>query len=122
MPLLDSNILIYASKPEYPDLMEWLTVPEAAISGVSIPEVLGYSLLSEEDVRLCQDLLAHLHIFPVSLEVLYRAAHIRRAHASKLGDSLIAATALNHRLPLITRNEKDFRSITGLEIINPFKD
>jgi predicted nucleic acid-binding protein len=37
-----------------------------------------------------------------------------RARAA-LGDILIAATAINHVLPLITRNRRDFERITALE-------
>jgi predicted nucleic acid-binding protein len=37
-----------------------------------------------------------------------------------LADSILAATALLHRLPLVTRNEADFTHVAGLEIINPF--
>lgn len=37
-----------------------------------------------------------------------------------LGDAIIASTALTHQLPILTRNDKDFTWINGLEIINPF--
>jgi toxin FitB len=37
-------------------------------------------------------------------------------------DSLIAATALHHRMMLVTRNERDFEQIPGLEIFNPWLD
>jgi len=39
-----------------------------------------------------------------------------------LGDALIAATALEHRLILATRNVKDFEWITGLKIVNPIRE
>ena len=35
-------------------------------------------------------------------------------------DSLIAATALRHRLAVVTRNESDFAA-TGVELLNPWE-
>lgn len=37
-------------------------------------------------------------------------------------DAQIAAIALSHKLPLITRNTKDFAGITGLQVTNPWQD
>jgi toxin FitB len=37
----------------------------------------------------------------------------------KLGDAIIAATALVHGLALVTNNTKDFTHIEGLVIIDP---
>jgi len=37
-----------------------------------------------------------------------------------LGDSIIAAIVLAYSVPLVTRNEADFKHIAGLQIINPF--
>ena len=37
-------------------------------------------------------------------------------------DSLIAASALVHRLALVTRNTKDFERITDLHLVNPWDD
>lgn len=48
------------------------------------------------------------------------------AERSRLGrpistaDAQIAAIALRHRLPLVTRNIKDFVAIQGLEVIDPW--
>jgi len=37
----------------------------------------------------------------------------------KLPDAIIAATALVHNLPLLTRNVADFQAITTLVVLNP---
>ncbi len=39
----------------------------------------------------------------------------------KLGDSIIAATALALGAELVTRNVDDFKHIAGLPVINPFE-
>jgi len=37
----------------------------------------------------------------------------------KLPDAIIAATALVHGLPLLTRNTTDFSALPGLTLLNP---
>ena len=44
----------------------------------------------------------------------------RRGRQLTMAGGLIAATALEHGLTLVTRNVKDFESL-GLTIINPWK-
>jgi len=36
-----------------------------------------------------------------------------------MADVLIAATALEHRLTLLTRNRRDFRSVPSLKVASP---
>jgi predicted nucleic acid-binding protein len=44
---------------------------------------------------------------------------LRQQRRIKLPDATIAATALAHGLPLITRNAADFQGVAGLSVINP---
>ena len=39
-----------------------------------------------------------------------------------LGDAIVAATALQQKQPLVTRNVQDFNWVKGLEVINPLDD
>ncbi len=43
-----------------------------------------------------------------------------RAFHRKGGTAIIAATAVTYGIPLITRNEGDFKHIPGLDLRNPF--
>ena len=61
-------------------------------------------------------LLGPLRELPVDRDVAQRAGRIRRESAIRLPDSLIAATAVEHRLQLATRNRRDFDRVRGLRL------
>jgi len=48
------------------------------------------------------------------------AERVRRGHSISTEDGQIAATALSRELSLATRNDKDFRGIDGLTVLNPW--
>ena len=52
--------------------------------------------------------------------ILRRAASLRPQRRMKLGDSIIAATALEFGAELVTLNVDDFKHIAGLKLTNPF--
>ena len=43
---------------------------------------------------------------------------LRQQHRVKLPDAIIAATALAHNLPLLTRNVSDFQTLAGITVFN----
>jgi toxin FitB len=53
-------------------------------------------------------------------EIVSSSIHLRQIRRIGLADAIIAATALVHSMPLVTRNVEDFKGIEGLEVINPF--
>lgn len=64
-------------------------------------------------------LLEPLEEIPVDRAVAERAGRLRRTTAVRTPDALIAATALEHGLPLMTRNARDFAPIADLQVIDP---
>lgn len=56
---------------------------------------------------------------PVGRSVAERAGRIRRETGIRLPDALIAATAIENKLGLVTRNRTDFEKIRGLRIREP---
>ncbi len=59
-------------------------------------------------------------ILPVSVEVAQRWGHLNGTLRIPVIDGLIAATALVHRLTLVTRNVTDVAR-SGVAIVNPFQ-
>ncbi len=60
-------------------------------------------------------------MIPVDEAVANHAIHIRQNSNIKHPDAVIAATAMNLSATLVTRNYKDFTSVKGIEIMNPFE-
>jgi len=122
--LLDSNVFIYFLNDDLTEegnrLFEEAIASGGAFSLISRLEVLGYSLSSskrqdaEEILQLFQEL-------PIDDAVINQAIALRSSSRIKSIDALIAATALLHELPLITRNTKDFEAIAGLSLIDPYQ-
>jgi predicted nucleic acid-binding protein len=52
--------------------------------------------------------------------IALRAIELLRGRKMGLADAVIAATALQHCCPLVTRNVDDFKNIPGLVVIDPF--
>jgi len=122
--LIDSNILIYFITASASDdvlaTIKKILLPSFFTSIITKIEVLGWNKHTEESYSMTNDLLKYGTIIPVDEAVAAYAIHLRRKTNIKLPDAVIAATAISLSATLVTRNCKDFNSITGIEIINPF--
>ena len=65
---------------------------------------------------LCSQLLAPFREVVVDRAIAERAGRITREIGTRLPDALIAATALEHGLGVVTRNRKHFEPIRGLRL------
>ena len=119
--LLDSNIIIYSAKREYPELRRFMAKNAYSVSAVSRIEVLGYHLLATEQHQYLIEFFQAADILRISDSVISEAVKLRRTKRMGLGDAIVAGTALAHRLTLVTRNIGDFSWIQDLDLINPFE-
>jgi predicted nucleic acid-binding protein len=117
--LIDSNIIIYATQPGHAKLREFIAAQAPAVSAVSYVEVLGYHELTAAEELLLREFFAVSTMLPIDQDVLDQAVTLRRQQKMSLGDALVAATALVHRLPLATHNVNDFAWIDGLIVVDP---
>lgn len=119
--LLDSNIIIYAAKPGYSDLRRFIQDHSPAVSAVSYVEVLGYHRLTKRERELFETFFTAAKVLPISEAVLNQAVRLRQARKMSLADALVAGTALEYGLTLVTRNTRDFEWIDDLSLLDPLK-
>lgn len=89
---------------------------ELHVSAVTRAEL--FSCRGGEERRIRRLLEAMVDI-PIDAAIAERAGRLRRGTARRLLDALTAATALEHRLTLVTRNVRDFEGIRGLRVRPP---
>ncbi|TPE59454.1 type II toxin-antitoxin system VapC family toxin [Sandaracinobacter neustonicus] len=104
--LFDSNILIdfLSRRQEAEELI--LHAPGRLISVITTIEILAGT--PEAAWPRARQVLSAFEELPLDDAVRDEAARIRRATRLKLPDAIILATARIHRLPLVTRNIRDF--------------
>jgi predicted nucleic acid-binding protein len=120
--LIDSNLIIYAVQPVRILLRKWIIDNATHYSVISKVEVLGYPKLTQEGVFAIENVFQYLEMLLISHLTAQIAVQLRQQHKMSLGDAFIAATCLEHNLPLATRNTKDFIWIDDLTVYNPFTE
>ena len=118
--LLDSNILIYGANGENPGLDAILDRTDLAAASVTRIETLGFYRLSEIERAWLETTFERMKVLSLDDAVSALAIALRRERRMDLADAIIAATAIVHNLPLVTRNEEDFQHVPDLRVINPF--
>ena len=117
--LLDSNLIIYASRPEHSALRTFIARQMPFVSAVSKVETLGYPDLTEEEKQFLEAFFDAAEMLPVSQPVITQTIQLRQQRRMSLGDALIGGTALSRDLRLATHNTEDFAWVEELEIIDP---
>lgn len=120
--LLDSNIVIYAFKPTYPQVADFLVGKSFKVSLITRLEVLGYHRLVQNDFDRFMPFFGALDTLAVTVEVIECAIDLRRSRSMGLADAMIAATCLLHKLSLVTNNARDFSWIKELNVIDPLRE
>lgn len=136
--LLDTNVVSEVVRPRpAPEVIAWLnTQPEEiqAISVVTLGELhKGLALATDERKNRLEEFVLKAvpskfagRILPVT-EVVAKKWGLLIAHRKRIGrplsaiDGLIAATALEHGLTLVTRNVDDFSYLPELSVFNPWE-
>lgn len=123
--LLDTNICVYFLNQLLPPKAFQLVASaidrgEAVLSVVTQMELLGFAFPSAAEEAITSQFVADLPILPLTDAIVAQTISIRRARKRKLPDAIIAATAVIHKLPLISK-DTDFQNIAELMVVDPFQ-
>jgi predicted nucleic acid-binding protein len=68
-----------------------------------------------------ESFIALADVIEINKNVINQTVLIRKTHQIKLPDAIIAATAIIYDLILVSHNNKDFKNIKKLHIVDPYK-
>lgn len=133
MYLLDTNIISELRKPKpHGAVLDWygkIGEEDLFISAVSIGEIqAGIEITREQDKQKARALEAWLQVISNAHNVLPMTGATFRLWAKLMHgqsntvreDAMIAATAIEKKLTVVTRNMKDFKRFK-VNLLNPFE-
>lgn len=119
--LIDSDVLIWLLRGNTHAVQAVSNLPTWSISAVTYME-LAQGCRSKAELRAMQKAFraSPNDVLPLTEVISNHACELIDEHALghglQMADSLIAATALAHGLPLLTGNAKHFKAIAGLDV------
>ena len=132
MFLLDTNIVSELRKPKpHGGVVAWVSANETTslfLSALTIAELQrGVEMTREQNTDKASEIETWLEQLMFTGQVLAMDAAVCREWArlmhrrsdTLVEDAFIAATARVHRLVVVTRNVRDFKTL-GVETLNPF--
>jgi hypothetical protein len=123
LTIVDTDILIDAGH-DVPEATECLArIEEHSIPAVSI--ITQMELLvgcrNKTEQRHLERFLERFHVLTLTEQVSDTAIHLLRQyrlrHGLAIPDALIAATAITLNQPFISKNQRDYRFIKGLQLL-----
>jgi len=102
--LIDSNIIIYASKLTYPFLLTYLRENESNLttSAICQIEVLGYHQLKKVEKLYLENFFKALNVLPINSEIIQKTIELKQKRNIPTPDAIVAATAIVYNIPLLT--------------------
>jgi predicted nucleic acid-binding protein len=119
---IDANIIIVYLAGEriiIETLSQWREAGQLLfLSTMAEAEVLSFPAWTPEERKDTEDFLEDgFTSLAFDRNIARIAAAIRRQRTVKLPDAAIAATVIAMHVPLVTRNERDFRNVSGLTVV-----
>ncbi len=90
------------------------------LSVVTRIELLAWPAATQADVAMLTGFISDCAIFNLSEDIIIKTIEIRKNHRLKLGDAIIAATAMVNQFKLLSRNVADFKKVPDLVTVDPY--
>lgn len=117
--LMDSNVVIdYLGNKIPPNGTAFIGRLMPVISVISRIEILGWYRASSEQLEKLSPFISNAFIYPLNEPVILKTILLRQQFKIKTPDAIIASTALIYNLSLLSHNDKDFKGIPGLTVID----
>ncbi len=85
-----------------------------AVSVITEAELFQFAGMAGAEESIAAEFLRATKIYPVDSSIARLGAALSKTRKTDLPDLLIAATALEYRIPLMTKNTRDFKNIPDL--------
>ncbi len=124
MMLIDTNIFIYYLKNdkkvvEYFDHLKQ-NHEDIYFSFINKIELLSFSQLNPKEENLIKEMLNQFNYIGYDENIETKTIEIRTEFNIKIPDAIIAASSIIKNCTLVTRNESDFKIVSGLTLFNPY--
>lgn len=111
----DTNVILYFLQGEK-EIVEILSEKEIIISFITELELLSFPDLTIASEKIIKNLLLNCTIVNINNHIKSSTINLRKLYHLKLPDAIIAATAMNLNLPILTA-DKQFGKIDHLEVL-----
>lgn len=123
--LLDTNTITKTMRGLFPDdglaFVERIMEKQIRLSVISRIELLGWKPDDPAFEADLHKLVKQSTEYVLTEKVIQETIALRRKIRIKLPDAIIAATALVHKLTLVSDNDTDFLRVPRLKYINPMR-
>jgi len=120
--LVDTDILIDVGRgldEAVAHLQAWEAEREIGISAITYMELL-VGCRNKREQRAVERFVERFEVLPVSALITEQAIELLRryrlSHGLLIADALIAATAITKGIPLVSKNQRDYRFIEGVTL------
>ncbi len=106
--LLDTNVIlgIIKGNADSGRKLKGIDLQNCAYSSVTRMELLGFPNITQDEIKIISALLGQMTQVSIDRAIEDKTINLKQRHRIKLPDAIILATAINHKIELLTLDKK----------------